>query len=589
MIGPVAPVDAGGSLRGGRGKAWQRAAMLAMLTAMLTAWAMPAAGTTAARDPEPPLRIPLEPIGYQPLLPEFLLAGSPMLTVDFVDNDHLLITFGVRRLMTREPDPPADDDDRTIGAFLVELPSGKVLAQTEWREHDRWRYLWNLGHGRFLLRVRDNLTLLAPMEASDPANAFRQTPLLRIERHIVQVLVSWNSDLLTVETVLRAARTGEAEDENGGPLIPGDPAPVQLNFYRLVSEGGPAGKLVAVAAGAIRAHTTGTLPLTAVGFLDELEGGKGSWMFNFDEHAGKVHELAEWDTSCFPRANFVGPGEFVAFGCRGSDDSHMFAGFNLKGELMWQQNFVQSYVSPTFAFAPAAGRFALGRTMVSNETVADSMLASSVVTGQVVQVYQSYNGKQLFRMDCSPVERAGQNFALSDDGLRLAVVRESMVHHAATKDYDAYTERSTAVEVYPLPPLADKDRAAVKAAQAGAPADSGARIDVSLARSSAPTDATAAAGTANGASGPAPAQTQAPDAGQQAAPAAAGTEAASDGGGAGGTGNSGGTAAGNAEGTAAGDVGDVAPAGPRKPPTLYGPGEGPGEGPGQTPPEKKPE
>ena len=181
--------------------AWRRAVGMA---AMLTAWTMLAAGTAAARDPEPPLRIPLEPIGYQPLLPEFLLAGSPMLTVDFVDNDHLLITFGVRRLMTREADPPADDDDRTIGAFLVELPSGKVLARTEWREHDRWRYLWNLGHGRFLLRVRDNLTLLAPMEASDPANAFRETPLLRIERHIVQVLVSWNSDLLTVETVLRA-------------------------------------------------------------------------------------------------------------------------------------------------------------------------------------------------------------------------------------------------------------------------------------------------------------------------------------------------------------------------------------------------
>ena len=204
------------------------------------------------------------------------------------------------------------------------------------------------------------------------------------------------------------------------------------------------------------------------------------------------------------------------------------------------------------------------------------MLLSSVVSGQEVQVYQSYNGKQLFRMDCSPVERAGQNFALSDDGLRLAVVRESIVHHAATKDYGAYTERSTAVEVYPLPALTDKDRAEVKAAQAGAPADSGARIDVSLARSSAPADATAAA---NGENGPAPAQTQAPGAGQQAAPAAAGTETASDGGGAGGA------AAGNAEGTAAGDVGDVQPAAPRKPPTLYGPGEGPGE----TPPEKKPE
>ena len=47
--------------------------------------------------------------------------------------------------------------------------------------------------------------------------------------------------------------------------------------------------------------------MTTAGFLDVLNGGKDRWLFNFDEHAGKVNELAEWDTSCFPRATFVGP------------------------------------------------------------------------------------------------------------------------------------------------------------------------------------------------------------------------------------------------------------------------------------------
>jgi hypothetical protein len=185
--------------------------------------------------------------------------------------------------------------------------------------------------------------------------------------------------------------------------------------------------------------------------------------------------------------------------------------------------------------------------MVSSEMGADSLLASSLVTGQEVQVYQSYNGKQLFRMDCSPVERAGQNFALSDDGLRLAVVRESMVHHAATKDYDAYTERSTAVEVYPLPPLTDKDRAAVKQRRRGLRLTAGRgsmfrwrgvqRQPMRRLRRGRRLRVTAEARVE-----PRP---------------------------------------GNAEGTAAGDVGDVEPAAPRKPPTLYGPGE--------TPPEKKPQ
>ena len=74
---------------------------------MLTTWAALAAGTATARDPEPPLRIPLQTMGYEPLQSDLMLAGSPMLTVDFVDNDHLLVTFGVRRLMKRELDPPA--------------------------------------------------------------------------------------------------------------------------------------------------------------------------------------------------------------------------------------------------------------------------------------------------------------------------------------------------------------------------------------------------------------------------------------------------------------------------------------------------
>ena len=60
-----------------------------------------------------------------------------MVTVHFVDKDHLLITSGLRRLMKREAGDPPGDDDHTIGAFLVELPSGKVVARTEWRTHDR--------------------------------------------------------------------------------------------------------------------------------------------------------------------------------------------------------------------------------------------------------------------------------------------------------------------------------------------------------------------------------------------------------------------------------------------------------------------
>jgi len=237
-----------------------------------------------------------------------------------------------------------------------------------------------------------------------------------------------------------------------------------------------------VSAGVLRARTALALPLTTAGFLDVLEGGPNRWLFNFDTHAGKVSELAEFDTTCYPRTTFVSHSEFIAFGCRGSADKQDFAGFNLHGDAMWQQNFYDSQLSPTFAFAPVAGRFAMGRTIVNAPLDSLSPLSSGAASAQEVRVYQMYSGKQLFRAQCTPIVRAGQNFALSPDGLRLAVVRETMVQHKATKDEEAYTARDTAVEVYALPALSDKDKAAVKEAQGYAPEDTGARIDLALRR-----------------------------------------------------------------------------------------------------------
>jgi hypothetical protein len=514
---------------------WRRRCVAA--TVLLASMVLPASAA-AAHDPAAgPLRIPLEPMGYQTLSQEFLLAGSSMLTVDFVDKDHLLITFGVRRLMKREANDPVDDADRTIGAFLVELASGKVLARTEWRVHDRGQYLWNLGRGRFLLRVRDRLTMFAPLASPDPADAFREVPLLRVERHVVAVLVSPDCDLLTVETTKWAMGSGEATEG-----FSADPAPVQINFYRLIDT---ADGLVASEAGTIRTRTAVALPLTTAGLLDVLEGGKNHWLFNFNEHTGKVDELAEFDTSCFPRPTFVGHSEFVAFGCRGDRDKLDFAGFNLKGEAMWQQNFYESYVNPTFAFAPEAGRFALERTLVNGPFDPEMPLLAAFVTAEEVRVYQSYDGKQLFKIDCSPVERAGQNFALSPDGMKLAVVRELQVRHPSTKDTPAYTQGEVGVEVYALPALSKEDQAAVKDAQDHAPVDTGVRIDVALQR------------TAGRPAKDAPVPDPAPEAEAQTAPAAEPKNPAAD--------------AGPAPDAGTVTEGDVQPAGPRKPPTLYGP------------------
>jgi hypothetical protein len=488
-------------------------------------------------------------------MPEFLLAGHSMLTVDFVDNDHLLVTFGVRRLMKRVADDPVDDDDRTIAALLLDLPSGKVMARTEWRLHDRAQYLWNLGHGRFMLRVRDRLTMIAPMQAANPDEAFREVPMLHSDRHIVAILLSSDNDLMTLETTKFHLGAGAANEG-----FSTEPDPVQISFYRLINDGSK--RLVVASAGTVRTQTAVALPLTTAGRLEALDGGKDRWLFNFNEHAGKVDELAAWDSTCAPQSVFVGHSEFVAFGCRGGTERLNFAGFNLKGEEMWEQSFYSSHVSPTFAFAPEAGRFALGRTLITGDFDPELPLPASMVDGQEVRVYQSYDGKQLFKITLTPVARAGQNFALSPDGMRLAVMRDSLVRHPATRDDPAYSDNEAAVEVYTLPGLSPADKAAIKDTQKMAPPDTGARIDLALERTEHSesgnsdaddsTDGSLKMKVELGAMAASPAAAEASASEQQSATAANSTPAN-------------------------GPVveGDVQPTGPRKAPSLYGPDETP--------------
>jgi hypothetical protein len=333
---------------------------------------------------------------------------------------------------------------------------------------------------------------------------------------------------------------------------------VQIGFYRLKGGDGPG--LMATSAGTIQTGMALALPLTTAGMLDVEEGGRDQWLFNFDVHAGGVRELAEFDTSCVPHATFVGKGEFVAFGCRGSADKQDIAGFNLKGDAMWQQNFFDTHVFPTFAFAPEAGRFALGRTIVDGAVTAENLLSPAEVNAQEVRVYQSYSGQVLLRTTCSPVERAGQNFAISPDGMKLAVVQETMVRHAATTDDAAYTEKDTAVQVYALPALTEKDRKAVKEAEGMAPEDTGARIDEALMRMS---SGGAGSGSGGGDAGGAAAVAAVPATAAAAPVADAGPAAAAP------------VVAPAADGGGSVAEGDAVPDAPRKAPTLYGPGEGP--------------
>lgn len=501
---------------------------LAILGGLILLAAVP---IRAARAPEAPLRIPLESLGFQPQSTQFLLAGSSMLTLHYVDDQHLLLTFSARHLLKRLPDEPEDDQDRNIDAVLLEAPSGRVLARTTWRTHDHGQYLWALGHGYFLLRIRDTLYTFAPMANLSTGDPFTESPFLEtVDRRIAAVILSPEADLLTVETVKRRPpaprKTNTGADLSDSAQL-AERTGVQINFYRL-QFADSAHTIKPTAAGAVVARRIGGVPTTTAGYLAVVDQGHSHYAFDFHSYSGKVDELSPFDSTCPPAPIFVSHSEFIAFGCRNGHTIQSFGGFNMRGQEMWEQGLFGDFIAPSLAYAPSSGRFAFSRILLRGTALPDQPVSSDEVGAQSVVVYQTDSGKQLLHAECSPVERAGQNFTLSPDGLSLALI------HA------------DAIEIYRLPPLTPKDETAIKLAQTSAPAD--ANLPVHFADRPTPSSEEADStvqpeSQPDNAITPATASTVSPDTNQQPAPAAqAPTQEAS---------------------------GDPAPEEHRKPPTLY--------------------
>src|SRR5579862_8465167 len=94
-----------------------------LLTIALFSLILPA--TLFAAGPRPTARISLQDIGFMPLPPRYLLDGSSMLALHYVDATHLLVSFDARRLIPRIPNDPPTDQDHNIDLLLLELPSGR--------------------------------------------------------------------------------------------------------------------------------------------------------------------------------------------------------------------------------------------------------------------------------------------------------------------------------------------------------------------------------------------------------------------------------------------------------------------------------
>ena len=423
---------------------------LPLAAATLVLWAVEPAWAETPAKAKPALRLPLAELGFPGYPLALVHAGASMATVHLVDATHALFTFSLRSLVPRLPDDPPEDADRLVAAELIDLPTGKVLARTEWHLHDHGRYLWSVGRGVFLQRSGDALHLFAPMQGLAQGDAFRPFELPHAPGHPAYMERSPDGKVLTVEVLLPSAQK-QVDEPFTGAVIGSKHKDVAIDFYRLEVNQDVAEPIRMQGAGTVRSPELLHLPLDGDGYLWADNGERGRWTLDFHEFEGKPQSLTQVLSSCPPRMEMLSRSQFLVVSCRGAEDTLTMASYGFDGHENWEEPFNSELQPATVVSAPEAGRFALSRLVAFSGGSPTSGSGPTETTAQEIRIYGTESGDKLLQVQVTPPMRTPENFDFSPDGRTLAVLG------------------SKTLDIYKLPELTERDRKQLAEAQTMTP------------------------------------------------------------------------------------------------------------------------
>ena len=402
------------------------------------ALSLPFSGFAAAPKvrPQPAVRIPLANLGYQSPPQDQLLMNYSTLAVNFVDAEHLLLSYNARRLLRRLPNDPPDDDDQEVTALLLTVPiqgspdAVKTVAWTDWRLHDHSQYLWPLGHGRFLLRQGLELRLLAPIEHLNTQQPLASRLLMTMPNPPISIQISPDEKLMVLQMENRIA---PAPTAGGAPAIQVE-SPIadktyDIEFLHLNADAKSTDEFVATLGGEQHSPYPLDIPITQQGYLDATQSGPERWKIAFGPSvAGAKREpLFDFLSTCRPAMEFISGNEFLMVGCQRDVGRFSRGVYTVDGKELWRYDFPDPDTFETVKLAEGGSRFALGRILTSIPLLPGQRFTPDLAVAQQITVYEARTGVQLFNMQASPIQADGRNYDLSPDGQRLAVVADGEV------------------------------------------------------------------------------------------------------------------------------------------------------------------
>ncbi len=425
------------SLPGGSARSLLRGLLAAGLIFFAALVLVAAQNSPVATEPQakPTIQIDLSSVGYQGLAGMARLASQANISLDFVDDDHVLFTFDPKKLFTRLPDCPPSHDDRLVHAVIFQVSTGKVVKQADWYLHDTRRYLWPLGSGQFLLRRLNSLYIV---DAS-----LKEKLLMTSPKEFLWLTVTPDGKQIIVET---AEADKPKKDKSDAAKAKQQ---VKIEFLDVAT---------LKVERTIKSDGIVTLEGASSGFADVSHGMSGKiWLVRFGPTTRQRENIARVRSQCVPDVFYSSSNTMLIGRCSSTGSDYSVSSFTVTGHRLWRQRWSEHRYVPKMKRSDDGSRFAVSTLMHVEATEAEAQDndedADTMGHGldQMIQVFDTAGGTAVFSVKVSPVVMTAQNFSLSPDGRRLAALHDSQL------------------QTYDLPEMSAEERSKYTAVKADVP------------------------------------------------------------------------------------------------------------------------
>jgi VWFA-related protein len=373
---------------------------------------------SATKFPTPAARMELSAIGYHtPSRTVRLSEDEGSVSLDFVDTGHVLLTFSPRKLFQRLPSCPPGHRDRMVHAAIIEVPSGRIVKETDWYLHDRRRYLWPLSPGRFLLRRLNDLYIVD--------SHFHEQLLLNSPKNLLWVAVTPDGSEIIVET----AKDPDALKASQPTSLDAPSKPETKFVARFLDA-----KTLALRR-TVQLEKVVDLNGTSAGYVDLVHKGE-IWLIRFGPSPTQRRNIARVRSRTIPDVVYTSNTSLLVGRCPSRSCDYSVTSFTVAGRHLWRQHWSRYRTFPAVARNEENSRFAVS-------TLREPLLESSSPDSgsppydpddpsqpdpaqrdeQDVQIFETASGNPVLSVKVSLPVVSGQNFSLSPDGRRLAVLQ----------------------------------------------------------------------------------------------------------------------------------------------------------------------